>query len=67
MLFRIQGQLDHPFKKFVRLQPWEIMANEFLTKQAANIAQLTAFLFAGVYKVPVPIVDDNHVFFLIVP
>jgi hypothetical protein len=66
MLFRIQGQLDHPFKKFVGLQPREIVADEFLTKQAANIAQLAGFLFAGIYKVPVPVVNDNYVFFLIV-
>ena len=66
MLFGIQRQLDHSFKKFVRLQPWKIVANEFLTKQTANIAQLVAFLFAGIYKISVPVVDHNHVFFLLV-
>ena len=66
MFFRIQRKLDHPFKDFIRLQPWKIMANEFLAKQAANIAQLANFLFAGIYKVPVPVVDDNQIFFFIV-
>ena len=66
MLFGIQRQFDHALKKFVRLQTWEIVANEFLTKQSANIAQLAAFLFTGIYKVPVPVVNDYHVFFLIV-
>ena len=65
MLLRIQRQLDHPLEKFVCLQSWKIVANEFLAKQAANIAQLAALLFAGIYKVPVPVVNDNHVFFLI--
>jgi len=66
MLFRIQRQFDHAFKQFIRLQSREILANELLAKQAANIAQLAAFVFAGIYKVPVTVVDDDHVFFLIV-
>ena len=63
MLFRVQGQLDHPFKKFVSLQPWEIVANQFFTKQAANITQLAAFLFAGIDKVSVSVINNDHVFF----
>ena len=63
MLFRVQGQLDHPFKEFVRLQPWEIVANQFFTKQAANIPELAAFLFAGIDKVSVSVINNDHVFF----
>jgi hypothetical protein len=66
MLLRIQRQLDHPLKKLICLQPWKILANELLAKQAANIAQLAALLFAGIYKVPVPVVNNNHVFLLII-
>ena len=66
MLFCIQRQFDHAFKQFVRLQPREILAHEFLAKQAANIAQLAAFVFAGINKVSVSVVDDNHVLLLIV-
>ena len=62
MLFRIQGQLDHPLKEFVRLQPREVVTNEFFTKQTANITELTAFLFAGIYEVPVTVIDDDHIF-----
>jgi len=50
MRFGIQRQFDHPFKKFVRRQPRKILLNEFFAKQAANIAQLAAFLFAGKNK-----------------
>ncbi len=63
MLFRIQGQLDHPFKEFAGLQPWEIVKNKFFTKQAADIPELAAFFLSGIDKVSVSVVNDNHVFF----
>ncbi len=65
MLFGVQGQLDHAFKKFVRLQLREIVSNELFAKQAADIAQLAALLLARIDEVPVTVVDDDHVFFLI--
>lgn len=61
MLFRIQGQLDHALQKFVCWQTGKIVANQFLAEQAADVAQLAAFLLAGVYEVPVPVINDNHV------
>ena len=60
MFLCIQRKFDHPFKKFVCLQPREIVLNDLLAKQAANITQLAFVLFAGIYKIPVPVIDDNR-------
>ena len=66
-LLGVQRKFDHPLQQFVGSVAREIVANQFFAKQAANIAQFAAFLFAGIYKVPMTIVDDNHIFFMIVP
>ncbi len=63
MFFRVQGQLDHALEKFVCLHPREIVTNEFFTKQAAYVTELAAFLFAGIYKIPVAVVYNDHIFF----
>ena len=65
MLFCVQRQLYHPFKKFICRQSREIVADELLAKQAADVTQFADLLFAGIYKVPMPVVNDNHVFLLI--
>jgi hypothetical protein len=35
MLFGVQGEFNHPLKEFVRLQPGEIVTNQFFADQAA--------------------------------
>ena len=67
MLFRIQRQLDHPFQNLVGLHPREIVVDELLAEQAADIAKFPAFLFTGIYEVPVAVVDHDHIFPLVVP
>ena len=61
MLFRVQGQLDHPLEQVVCLKPGEIVTNEFLAEQVANITKLAALLFAGIHEVSVSIVDQDDV------
>jgi hypothetical protein len=61
MFFRVQGEFDHPLKEFICGQSWEILTNQFFAEQTANIAKLAAFLLAGIYEVPVSVVDYDDV------
>ena len=59
--FCIERELDHSFEQFIGRHTGEIVAYQFFAEQAADIAQLPTFLFAGIYKIPVSVVDDDHV------
>ena len=67
MLFRVQGEFNHPIEEFVRRKPREIVTNQLLAEQTANITKLAALLLAGVNEVPMSVVDYDDVLVHIEP
>ena len=61
MLFRVQGEFDHPLEEFVCRKPRKIVANQLLAEQSANITKLAALLLAGINEVSVSVIDYDDV------